>query len=206
MKSYKLLSLFLIVLALALTACGGANEAADVAVVESGGETAASASSVQTPATLTEEHDDALSIRNQLLLGIIRLEGTSQAVTAEQAAELTILWQAFAALTNSGTAAPEETEAVQNQIIAALTVEQVNAIAAMQLTNAKMQEFYIETGISEVKTPQPGVTPQSQRMSDLAQEDREATRAASGETVGTGSGGGKSDALLTMTLELLGEK
>lgn len=199
MKSQKYLSLILIILALALAACGGTDEAAEVVDVESGGETAV--------ATLTDDYDDALTIRNQLLLGVMRLEGTPQAVTTEQAAELTTLWQAFAALSDSGTAAPEETEAIQNQIIAALTVEQVNAIVTMQLTNAKMQEFYVETGVSEVKTPEPGVTPQSQRMSDLPPEDRKATREASGEEVGTGSGGGnKSDLLLDMVLELLGDK
>ena len=198
---------------LALAACGGTDEAvevAEVAEVDNGGETAASASSAQAVTELTDTYDDALTLRNQILLGVMRLEGTAQAVTAEQAAELTTLWQAFAVLSDSGTAAPEETEAVQNQIIAALTVEQVNAIAAMQLTNAKLQEFYVETGVTEVKeikTPEPGVTPESLRMSDLPQEDRKATREASGEEVGTGSGGGgKSDALLDMVLELLSGK
>ncbi len=197
MKSQKYLSLILIVLALALAACGGTDETDMAAGNESGGETAV--------ATLAEEYDDALTIRNQLLLGIIRLEGTEQAVYSEQTAELTTLWQAFAALSDSGTAAPEETEAIQNQIIAALTAEQVSAIAAMRLTNVKLQEFYVETGISEVKTPEPGVTPQSQRMSDLPPEDREATRAASGEEAGSG-GDDKSDALLDMTLALLAGK
>jgi hypothetical protein len=196
MKTHKILSLILIVLALTLVACGGADETT-AETNTSGGETAV--------ATLTEEYDDALTIRNQLLLGIMRLEGTPQAVTAEQTPELTTLWQAFAALSDSGTAAPEETEAIQNQIIATLTTEQVNAIAAMQLTNTMLQEFYVETGISEVKTPEPGVTPESQRMSDLPQEDREATRAASGAEVGTG-GSGKSDVLLDMTFELLANK
>jgi hypothetical protein len=200
MKLQRFFNLIMIILALTLVACGGTDEAAEVTETESGGETAV--------ATLTDDYDDALTVRNQLLLGILRLEGTPQAITGDQAAELTTLWQAFATLSDSGTAAPEETEAVQNQIIATLMAEQVNTIAAMQLTNAELQAFYVEVGISEVKTPEPGVTPQSQRMSDLPQEDREATRAASGEEVGTGSGGGgdKSDALLDMTLESLAGK
>ncbi|MCA9933297.1 MAG: hypothetical protein H6662_07675 [Ardenticatenaceae bacterium] len=199
MKIHKVLSLILIILALALAACGGTDEAVGGADT-SGGETAV--------ATLNEDYDDALTIRNQLLLGIMRLEGTAQAVTAEQAPELTTLWQAFAALSDSGTAAPEETEAIQNQIVAVLTTEQVNAIAAMKLTNTMLQEYYVETGISEVKTPEPGVTPSSQSMSSLSQEDREATRTASGNEVGTGTGTGsdKSDALFDMLLELLAKK
>lgn len=195
MKIQKHFSLILLILVLALAACGGTDEGAGVDDGDSGGETAA--------AELTDTYDDALTTRNQLLLGIMRLEGTPQAVTAEQAVELATLWQAFAALSDSSTAAPEEIEAVQNQIVAALTVEQVNAIVAMKLTNTELQAFYVEAGISEVKTPEPGVTPQSQRMSDLPQEDREATREASGGTVGSGGGGDKSDALLDMILELL---
>ena len=178
---------FLLILLL-LAACGGSNVPTDEAETSSG-ETAV--------ATLNEAYEDALTIRNQLLLGIMKLEGTSYAITAEQGPELTTLWQAFTALNDSGTAAPEEIEAIQNQIISALTVEQVNAIAGMRLTNAMLQEFYVEAGISEMKTPEPGVTPESQRMGNLPQEDREATRVASGEEVGTGSGtgGSKSDAL-----------
>ncbi len=198
MKTQKYFGLILIILALVLAACGGTDDVAGVDDGDSGEETAA--------AELTDTYDDALTTRNQLLLGIMRLEGTQQAVTADQAAELATLWKAFAALSDSSTAAPEETEAVQNQIVAALTVEQVSAIAAMKLTNTDMQAFYVETGISEVKTPEPGVTPQSQRMSDLPQEDREATREASGGTVGSGGGGDKSDALLDMILELLAGK
>ena len=198
MKLHKYFSLFLVILVLALAACGGTDEGAGVDDGDSGEETAA--------AELTDTYDDALTTRNQLLLGIMRLEGTPQAVTADQAAELSTLWRAFAALSDSSTSAPEETEAVQNQIIDALTVEQVNAIVAKKLTNTELQAFYVEAGISEVKTPEPGVTPQSQRMSDLPQEDREATREASGGTIGSGGGGEKSDALLDMILELLDGK
>jgi hypothetical protein len=198
MKIQRYFSLILVILVLALAACGGTDEVAGVDEGDSGGETAI--------VELTDTYDDALTTRNQLLLGIMRLEGTPQAVMADQAAELATLWKAFAALSDSSTAAPEETEAVQNQIVAALTIEQVSAIATMKLTNSDMQAFYVETGISEVKTPEPGVTPQSQRMSDLPQEDREATREASGGTVGSGGGGDKSDALLDMILELLAGK
>ena len=190
--------LTLLLAVLLLTACGGDEQTSS--------ET--DSSNNETVATLNDEYEDALTIRNQLLLGILRLEETPQAVTAEQAPELTTLWQAFATLNDSGTAAPEEIEAIQNQIIAALTAEQVNAVAAMHLTNAMLQDFYVEAGISEMKTPEPGVTPESQRMGNLPQEDREATRAASGEEVGSGSGNGgsKSDALLDMVITLLAGK
>ncbi|MFZ5916706.1 MAG: hypothetical protein ACOYZ7_07230 [Chloroflexota bacterium] len=198
------LTLLVSLLALTMAACGGATpapadktgaEATPAATATPAGETAAAA--------LTDTYDDALTIKNQLLLGTLRLQDTAQAVTSEQAGELLVLWRAYAALTASGTAAEEETEAVQNQIIETMTPEQIGAIAAMRLTNASLQEFYIEVGITEVKTPEPDVTPQSTRNRDLPQEDREATRVASGEEVSSSSGSSKSSALLDRVIELL---
>jgi hypothetical protein len=153
---------------------------------------------------LTESYEDALTIKNQLLLGTLRLEETGEAITSEQARTLLPLWQGYAALTASGTAATEEIESVQNQIVEAMTDEQVAAIVDMRLTNAILQEFYVEAGLTEEKTPEPGVTPQS--MSDLSKEDRQATRVASGEEVGTGGGSGKSSALVDMVIALLESK
>jgi hypothetical protein len=177
------------VLILSLAACGG--QVADP-------------NAAAGPAELTEEYEDALTIKNQLLLGTLRLEGTDQAITAEQAQALLPLWQGYAALTESGTAATEEIESVQNQIVEAMTEAQVAAIVEMRLTNTVLQAFYVEVGLTEVKTPEPGVTPES--MSALSKEDRQATRTASGEEVGTGGGSGKSSALVDLVIELLESK
>lgn len=184
-----------------LTACGSTEvEPADPGAPV---DTATAATAID----LTDSYDDALTAKNQLLLGTLRLEETDQAITSEQAKELLLLWRALAALTASGTAAPEETEAVQNQIMENMTPEQISAVAAMELTNAALQEFYLEVGLTEVKTPEPGATPQSAGMKDLSQEDREATRIANGaEPSGSGSGSGKSSALMDMVIELMEKK
>ena len=176
-------------LVLSLAACGGQDTEADAVAGTTG---------------LVDSYEDALTIKNQLLLGTLRLEDTDQAITSEQTKALLPLWQGYAALTASGTAATEEIESVQNQIVEAMTGEQVAAIVDMRLTNALLQEFYVEAGLTEVKTPEPGVTPES--MSELSKEDRQATRAASGEEVGTGGGSGKSSALVDMVIELLESK
>jgi len=177
------------VLLMSLAACGSQPAAPD-----------ATADSIE----LTEDYEDALTIKNQLLVGTLRLEGTDQAVTGAQAEALVPLWQGYAALTASGTAATEEIESVQNQIVEAMTEAQVAAIVEMRLTDAVLQEFYVEVGLTEVKTPEPGVTPES--MSALSKEDRQATRTASGQEVGTGGGSGKSTALVDMVIELLESK
>ena len=177
-------------LILSLAACGGQDAEPDAAAGA---------------AVLTDTYDDALTIKNQLLLGTLRLEDTEQAIMGEQAAALVPLWKAYAALTASGTAATEEIESVQNQIVDAMTGEQVAAIVDMRLTNAGLQEFYVEVGLTEVKTPDPDVTPESTRQSDLSQEDRKATREASGEETSTG-GGSKGTVLVDMVIELLESK
>ena len=84
-----------------------------------------------------------------------------------------------------------------------MTPEQVQTVASMRLTNTTLQEFYVQVGLTEVKTPEPDVTPESTRMRDLPQEDREATRVASGAEP---TGSGKSDALMQMVIELLQNK
>lgn len=189
MKTLKTLMIVLIV-AVVVTGCGGA---ATPAASSSG---------------LVEDYPDALSVRNQLALGTLRLEGTANAVTPAQAAKLLPLWQALKTLAASSTSATEEVTAVQNQISAAMTPAQISAIANLKLTNAMLQAYYVEIGVSEVKTPEPGVTPQSSSLKDLPPEQREAAKAtaqAQGTPVGGGSGSSsaKKDALLDNVIQLL---
>lgn len=193
-------------LALLLAACGGAETASvDAAVAVPIGEDS------DTAATLSEEYEDAANLRSQLALGTLRLEGTPRAITASQAQALLPLWQTLQALGDSSTSAPEEVEAVLDQITASLSEEQVSAIAGLHLTNADLQAYYVEIGVSVVKTPEPGVTPQSGAFKDLPPEQREAARAtaeALGTPVGSGrsSGTSKGDALLDKVIELLMER
>lgn len=159
---------------------------------------------------LRDDYADALAARNQLALGSLRLEGTTHAITQEQAALLKLYWQALLALTDEPTAAAEETAAIQTQIIESMTAEQIEAIAAMALTNADLNGYYVEQGV-ELTTPEPGVTPQSGRNSGLSPESREATRTAAealGTPVASGGGGGaeRRDILLNNLIELLGQR
>ena len=113
------------------------------------------------------------------------------------------LWQAFKALMGSNTAAAEEMEAVQNQILSAMSQDQVAAIAGMKLTNADLAAYYAELGLSQPALP-PGVTPGS--MQDLSPEAREAARAtlqAQGASVGTGAGSSQRTVLVDNVIELL---
>ncbi|MBN1138715.1 MAG: hypothetical protein JXM73_19165, partial [Anaerolineae bacterium] len=67
-------------LTILLAACGGSEAV-------TGGATLAVPAEAEVGAavTLTEDYDDAASLRNQLALGTLRLEGTDQALTPGQA-------------------------------------------------------------------------------------------------------------------------
>lgn len=146
-------------------------------------------------AYLNTDYANAASLRNQLALGMLKLDGTPQAITPEQAAILLPLWQATLNLMGDTTTAEAELTAIQNQIVAALTPEQLTAIAALQLANADLDAFYAGYGLV-LPTPAPGVTRvPGQGNSGLTQTEREATKAAAealGTPVGTGSSTGQS--------------
>ena len=215
MEKYTVLSLMVVlVLALVMAMSGCGSEQAPTTTSEASG-----AELIETPVAgeepladiLGDDYEDALRARNQLALGILRLEESGNAVTPEQAQELALYWQALKALAADSTSAAEETTAIQSQIVEVMTQEQLEAIAAMQLTNADLTEFYVEQGF-ELTTPEPGVTPQGGKNSGLSQEDREATRTAAealGTPVSGGSGGGgveRRDILLDRLIELLGQR
>ena len=137
---------------------------------------------------LSIEYSDAANLRSQLAYGTIKLADTSNAITAEQAKSMIPLWQAVVSLSGDTTTASEELTAVQDQITAALTAQQLQAIAAMQITNAGLNVFYAEYGIV-LPTPIPGVTKVPGSGSGKTDEEKaaaEATKTAAGETTATG--------------------
>ena len=137
---------------------------------------------------LSIEYSDAANLRSQLAYGTIKLADTLNAITSDQAKTLIPLWQAVVSLSGDTTTASEELTAVQDQITAALTSEQLQAIAAMQITNAGLNVFYAEYGIV-LPTPIPGVTKVPGSGSGKTDEEKaaaEATKTAAGETTGTG--------------------
>ncbi len=87
----------------------------------------------------------------QLALGTIALEGTDQAVDANSAAQLLPLWELYADVSTSSTAAPAEVTAVVEAIGAAMTSDQLKAIAAMDLAQADAGESPAGAGAAPVQ-------------------------------------------------------
>jgi hypothetical protein len=83
---------------------------------------------------------DNLPAVTQLALGTLKLKGTDQVVTNDQAQELLPLWQIYQELSNSDNAAQTEFEAVTEQIQETMTTEQMQAITDMKLTQQDVSE------------------------------------------------------------------
>lgn len=175
MKTFRSLILLAVTASL-LFACAPAAETTPAAPTSSAGE------------YLTTEYSDAANLRSQLAFGIMLLDGTTNAVTPEQAKTLLPLWQAIITLSGDSATASEELTAVQDQIVATLTTEQLQSIAAMQITNTDLSAFYAEYGVV-LPTPVPGVTKVPGSGSGKTEEEKaaaQATAAASGQTSGAG--------------------
>jgi hypothetical protein len=121
----KLFLAILTTLTLILTACG----------------------SSQTPQAGPANQDRTLPLATQLIVGTFKLDGTAQAVTAEQAKELLPMWQVYQDLLTSDNAAQEEIDGLVSQIQDTMTAEQTQAITAMNLTQRDIFTLMEERGL-----------------------------------------------------------
>jgi len=148
-----LIVIVILVAALSLAACdklgiGGSNEPADAA---------------------SEMGPQGLPMTTQLLIGTFRLEGTDNAVDAEQAKQLLVVWKGLKTLASSDTVSPAEVQALENQIASTMTEAQRQAIEAMGLQMEDMTDTMSERGI-EFAGP-------AGRMADMTEEERAAMQA-----------------------------
>jgi len=79
--------------------------------------------------------------QSELIVGIIKLEDTDQAVTAKQASEPLPLWEVMNVLAASDTSAQVEIDATVRQIKETLTPAQIQAIANMKLTEQDIAAY-----------------------------------------------------------------
>jgi hypothetical protein len=155
-KKTAIISVFL-ALAVILSACSGA----------------ASTSSTSKSQQITLS---SLTFQDKMGLGILQLEGTSQAVTASQASILLPLWMAVKSLSTSGITSPAEMTALYQQIQDGLTTQQVQAIKNLNLT---------QSGLNTMIQQQRSGTGTSARSSSSSSSSN-----AQSQTGGAGFGGG----------------
>jgi hypothetical protein len=164
-------------------------------------------SSSYTSEVLDASYKGALSASNQLMLGTLLLEETEHAITPEQATTLLPLWRA---LQGGGVAAQVEIDAVLKQIEGAMTQGQLQAIAAMQLTQEDMRAWMEEQGMAG-GGPGPGAggpggdkggRGPGENMSDEEREALRATMEAGGGFPGGGAGGEMPPEMATRQAEM----
>jgi uncharacterized membrane protein YgcG len=81
------------------------------------------------------------------VIGILKLEGTPQAVTAEQAKNLVNLYKAVKTMSTNTSSSPAEIQALYAQIDENLTPDQTQAISKMDITGQNMRTIMSDLGI-----------------------------------------------------------
>jgi hypothetical protein len=115
-------------------------------------------------AAATVTASSGLSTATRLAMGTLKLECTSQAVTANQAAQLLTLWEGYQSLSKSDTSSQVELDALVEQIQGIMTADQLQAIEAMNLTDQSVSELMQSTG-SSANASAPVSTPGSSTLS-----------------------------------------
>jgi hypothetical protein len=123
-----------------------------------------------------------LPLSVQLALGTLKLEGTAQAVTAEQAAKLLPLWQEAFAMSQSSDVKVADLELIFTQIQSVMTSEQMATIQSMEVGSEEIAALAQNLGIEHPSMNPATLTP-----------DQLATMQASGQNApppGNGGPGG----------------
>ena len=135
--------LIVVLVGMMLAGCKSASQATPAAAGKS-------ASSIYTSKTFTTSYTGALDASSQLMLGMLKLEGTENAITAEQANAMLRVMQA---LQGQALKADAERNAVWANVEAQLTPAQSSAIANMRLTQNDLQTW------TQNNSQGPGVVP-----------------------------------------------
>lgn len=128
-----------------------------------------------------------IPLETRLAVGILKLEGTEWAITAEQAKTLLPLWKAVKTLSSSDTASPEEIQSLYEQIQEALTADQIQQIQSMSLSQEDLRALMEQYGIQfNLPAGGNGTVTQEQMATRVAQR----AQSGGGMPMGGGPGGG----------------
>jgi hypothetical protein len=115
--------------------------------------TACSSQSTGTPSVST---NNDLPTETQIAVGTLKLAGTDQEISIEQAEELVVYWQVYQELSQSQTAAQAEIDGLIAQIQETMTGDQMQAITEMNITQqdvlASMQGVTVASSSSSSST------------------------------------------------------
>lgn len=166
--------------------------------------------STYTSQTLTMSYTNALNTSNQLMLGMLRLEGTDNTFNAQQAS---VLLPVLQSLQGQALQSDAERNAVLAYVEAQLTTAQLGAIADMHLTQADLQTWMRDNSQGPGAGPLPGgAGPQGApgtgtRQGGTRPQGTPGAPPASGGAAGANATGmGQSNVLLNSLIRLLASK
>ncbi len=183
----RMMTLILVLAAmLVLSSCGRGEERAADNSAESAANSAQPSEGEgagQAPSSaLARDYEGALPPTNQLILGILMLEETDDAITGAQAASMLVLWQA---LQSGSIQNQNERSAILRQIEGTLNDKQIDAINALQLTFTDLNDWAQANGIELPQFGQGGQGRQGGQggqggaggiLADMSEEERAAFR------------------------------
>jgi hypothetical protein len=117
------------------------------------------------------------ALQSNLGVGILKLNGTDQAITSSQASDLLPLWKAIKSLSTDSNTTSTELEALYTQIESSLTTDQKTAIAELKVTSADIETLKEENGLNVITSTK-----------DLTSTST--TSSSGGGAMGGGPGGG----------------
>jgi hypothetical protein len=178
MKPKILPTLLISALLILLTACGIINPSASTS-----GSSSSTTSNQQAAGGPTGFDPSRLTADQKLAIGTLKLEETSQAVTAEEAVQLLPLWKAVRSLGASSTASQDEVTALYQQIRETMTADQLSAIDKMTITTEDFTSIMGDFGVQN----NPGTNPGTQ---STRQANRQNQNFQGGPGGGPGGGAG----------------
>ncbi len=98
-------------------------------------------SSAQPQSSTQTQNSRTLNPMSELAVGTLKLDGTKNAVTKEQAAQLIPMWQVYKQLIASSTSAQAEIDGLSAQIRDAMTTDQRKAITDMKVAQSDVFAF-----------------------------------------------------------------
>lgn len=191
--------ILVLIIASMLTACGSGDnktesEIANESTQNELGAPAISRSTnpteVAQSTTINYEYEGALSTKLLLAFSTLKLAESAYPITVEQAPQMLMLWQALDNLSQSGTSAEAEVNALLFQIEQLFTSEQISSINAMALTQVDLQTWAQTNGITIGSGTGTGTgTGQGSGQGSGLSPEEKATKQAENSLTGTAASG-----------------
>jgi len=140
----KIFSVSLIVMAFILSACAAPTpDASQNGAQDSGQNASQNGGQNGGPGS-----GQANTLESRLAMGTLKLEGSSQAVTADQAKQLLPLWQQVKTLSANTATSQTDLQAVYQNIEKVMTSDQIKTVQNMALSQTDMQDLIKSLGIT----------------------------------------------------------